>query len=114
MDKTEARVKLAIDAMGSDLGPSEVLEGVSQAINLAPRSTEFLLFGQEEILEPIISKHATLSQAKIELIHCPEVVGMEEKPMTDFTDSTDYIDLADRLAFYFSLQGSQGVNYYIW
>ena len=81
MDKTEARVKLAIDAMGSDLGPSEVLEGVSQAINLAPRSTEFLLFGQEEILEPIISKHATLSQAKIELIHCPEVVGMEEKPI---------------------------------
>ena len=81
MDKTEARVKLAIDAMGSDLGPSEVLEGVSQAINLAPRSTEFLLFGQEEILEPIISKHATLSQAKVELIHCPEVVGMEEKPI---------------------------------
>ena len=81
MDKTEARVKLAIDAMGSDLGPSEVLEGVSQAINLAPRSTEFLLFGQEEILEPIISKHVTLSQAKIELIHCPEVVSMEEKPI---------------------------------
>ena len=50
MDKTEARVKLAIDAMGSDLGPSEVLEGVSQAINLAPRSTEFLLFGQEKFL----------------------------------------------------------------
>ena len=81
MDKTEARVKLAIDAMGSDLGPSEVLEGVSQAINLAPRSTEFLLFGQKEILEPIISKHATLSHAKIELIHCPEVVSMEEKPI---------------------------------
>jgi len=31
MDKTEARIKLAIDAMGSDLGPSEVLEGVAQA-----------------------------------------------------------------------------------
>jgi len=81
MDKTEAKVRLAVDAMGSDLGPSEVLEGVSLAIELSPRNTEFLLFGQEEILEPLVSKHSILSQAKVELVHCPEVVGMEEKPI---------------------------------
>jgi len=81
MDKTEAIVRLAVDAMGSDLGPSEVLEGVSLAIELSPRNTEFLLFGQEEILEPLVSKHSILSQAKVELVHCPEVVGMEEKPI---------------------------------
>ena len=47
MDKTEARIRLAIDAMGSDLGPSEVLEGVAQAIDRSPWNTEFVLFGQE-------------------------------------------------------------------
>ena len=81
MDKTEARIKLAIDAMGSDLGPSEILEGVAQAVELSPRNTEFLLYGQQDILDPLITNHSILSQSKVELIHCPEVVGMDEKPI---------------------------------
>ena len=81
MDKTEARIKLAIDAMGSDLGPSEILEGVAQAVELSPRNTEFLLYGEQDILGPMITNHSILSQSKVELIHCPEVVGMDEKPI---------------------------------
>jgi glycerol-3-phosphate acyltransferase PlsX len=81
MDKTEARIKLAIDAMGSDLGPSEILEGVAQAVELSPRNTEFLLYGQQDILDPLITNHSILSHSKVELIHCPEVVGMDEKPI---------------------------------
>lgn len=81
MDKTEAGIKLAIDAMGSDLGPSEILEGVAQAVELSPRNTEFLLYGQQDILDPLITNHSILSQSKVELIHCPEVVGMDEKPI---------------------------------
>jgi glycerol-3-phosphate acyltransferase PlsX len=81
MDKTEASIRLAIDAMGSDLGPSEILEGIAQAVELSPRNTEFLLYGQQDILGPLINKHSILSQSKIELIHCPEVVGMDEKPI---------------------------------
>ena len=81
MDKTEARIKLAIDAMGSDLGPSEVLEGVAQAVDLSPRNTEFVLFGKEELIEPIISSHSILSRSKVDFVHSPEVVGMEEKPI---------------------------------
>ena len=81
MDKTEARIRLAIDAMGSDLGPSEVLEGVAQAIDRSPWNTEFVLFGQEEIIEPLITSHSILSRSKVEFVHSPEVVGMEEKPI---------------------------------
>ena len=68
MDKTEARIKLAIDAMGSDLGPSEILEGVAQAVELSPRNTEFLLYGQQDILDPLITNHSILSHSKVELI----------------------------------------------
>ena len=39
------------------------------------------MFGQEDILEPLISNHSILSQSKVEFIHAPEVVGMEEKPI---------------------------------
>ena len=57
MAKTEARIKLAIDAMGSDLGPTEVLEGVAQAVDRSPWNTEFVLFGIDEEIEPIIKYH---------------------------------------------------------
>ena len=35
---SEARVTLAIDAMGSDEGPEEILEGLALAVEDAPRS----------------------------------------------------------------------------
>ena len=81
MDKTEARLTLAVDAMGSDQGPQEVLEGVAQAVEVSPRSTDFVLFGQEETLSKIIDKHPVLGDANVSVRHAPEIVGMEEKPI---------------------------------
>ena len=53
--KTEARITLAIDAMGGDQGPSEILAGVSQAVEISPRNTRFILFGREEELGEMLS-----------------------------------------------------------
>ena len=50
MINTEARITLAIDAMGGDQGPQEVLAGVSKAVGISPRNTNFMLFGQEDLL----------------------------------------------------------------
>ena len=55
MDTPEASITLAIDAMGSDHGPNEVLAGVSEALNLAPRNSKFLVFGQEDVLEKYLN-----------------------------------------------------------
>lgn len=81
MDKTEAKLTLAIDAMGSDQGPEEILEGVAQAVEVSPRGTDFVLFGQEEVLAKILDKHPVLSNARVSVSHAPEVVGMDEKPI---------------------------------
>ena len=81
MTKPEAHTRLAIDAMGSDLGPKEVLEGVALAIERVPRNTNFILFGKKEDLEPIVLSNSILSNSKVEIVHCSEVVGMEEKPI---------------------------------
>ena len=56
MDATEAKVTLAVDVMGSDHGPKEVIAGISQSLEVSPRGTRFLLFGQEEVIE----KHASM------------------------------------------------------
>ena len=37
MDKTEARLTLAIDAMGSDRGPEEILEGLPKRSRFLPQ-----------------------------------------------------------------------------
>ena len=48
MTKPEAHIRLAIDAMGSDLGPNEVLEGVALAIDRVP-NTNFIYLGRKKI-----------------------------------------------------------------
>ena len=81
MDKTEARLTLAVDVMGSDQGPREIIEGVAHAVELSPRGTEFVLYGRQDVVEPILEDHPVLSNARVSISHAPEVVGMEEKPI---------------------------------
>ena len=81
MIETEARITLAIDAMGGDQGPKEVLAGVSKAVGISPRNTDFMLFGQEDVLGGIIDKDPILSSDQVSVRHAPEVVGMDEKPI---------------------------------
>ena len=81
MDKTEARLTLAVDVMGSDQGPREIIEGVAQAVEFSPRGTEFVLYGRQEVVEPILEDQPMLTNARVSISHAPEVVGMEEKPI---------------------------------
>ena len=81
MDRTEARITLAIDAMGSDQGPHEVLAGVSLALEVAPRNSDFLLFGKEDLLTPIMDEYPNLMGGQVTVHHAPEVVEMDEKPI---------------------------------
>ena len=81
MNNSEAKITLAVDAMGSDRGPSEVVAGVSMAVDTSPRGTKFLLFGKEEILINEISKFDNLNGDQVEIRHASEVVEMDEKPI---------------------------------
>ena len=46
----EARITLAVDAMGGDLGPSEVLAGLVKASSFVPGDLKYLLFGRRKSL----------------------------------------------------------------
>ena len=65
MDRTEARITLAIDAMGSDQGPHEVLAGVSLALEVAQRNSDFLLFCKEDLLTPIMDEYPNLMGGQV-------------------------------------------------
>ena len=63
------RVRVAVDAMGGDKAPEEIVAG---AIEAASNEVEPLLFGLRDVLEPLAGG--------LEIVHTPEVVAMDEKP----------------------------------
>ena len=63
------KIRVAVDAMGGDRAPEEIVAGA-----LAARSdtVEPVLFGRREILEPLAEG--------LEIVHADDVVSMDEKP----------------------------------
>jgi glycerol-3-phosphate acyltransferase PlsX len=72
------KVRIALDAMGGDLGPSVVVPGADLALAQHPDST-FILFGDQAKIEPLLAAHPRL-KANAKLVHTDVVVRMEDKP----------------------------------
>jgi len=80
----ELRGSLALDAMGSDLGTLEVVEGLKLALNATgsnPLEDPVLLVGRKEELEPALQQVGLAGDKRVQIVHADEVVGMEDKPM---------------------------------
>jgi glycerol-3-phosphate acyltransferase PlsX len=72
------KVRIALDAMGGDVGAPVVIPGA--AISLARHSnTEFLLVGDRAKIEPELDKHPKLRAAS-KIVHTDVAVSMEDKP----------------------------------
>lgn len=67
--------RIAVDGMGGDRAPKDVIEGI-RLFREADQETEVLLVGQQDMLEPMCEGlHVTL-------IHAPSVVTMHDSPST--------------------------------
>ncbi|MEM9956276.1 MAG: phosphate acyltransferase PlsX [Pseudomonadota bacterium] len=78
-DAQEA-VVLSIDAMGGDLGPTAVVDGLAEALKQpAAADLRFLLHGPEAALRPLLVKRPTLS-TRVELRDCEATVAMGDRP----------------------------------
>jgi glycerol-3-phosphate acyltransferase PlsX len=63
------RIRVAVDAMGGDKAPEEIVAG---AIEAASDEVEPVLFGLRDVLDPLAGG--------LEIVHAPDVVAMDEKP----------------------------------
>ncbi|MEQ9825547.1 MAG: phosphate acyltransferase PlsX [Puniceicoccaceae bacterium] len=83
--KEEVRGSLAVDAMGSDKGPVEVVQGLKLALDAmastTPRMDPILLVGRQEELEPALSSENLAQDPRVRIVHADDVIGMDEKPM---------------------------------
>ena len=71
------RLTLSLDTMGGDNAPEMVIEGVALALEKLPH-VDFLLFGDERKLAPLLLKHQRL-KAVCQIRHTEDVVSADEK-----------------------------------
>ena len=72
------KVRIALDAMGGDVGASVVVPGAAMSLARHP-DAEFLLFGKRELIEAELANHPRL-KAVSRVIHTDVVVNSEDKP----------------------------------
>lgn len=75
---TKKNIVISLDVMGGDKAPDIVLYGAEIAIDKCP-DIEFLLFGHEKKITPILKKLPKLD-ARSKLIHTETHINAEEKP----------------------------------
>ncbi len=71
-------VRIALDAMGGDFGPAVVLPGADLAA-MRRTDTEYLLFGDEAQLRPLLDRQKHL-KPRAKIVHTTVAVRMDDKP----------------------------------
>jgi phosphate acyltransferase len=71
-------VRISIDAMGGDHGPSVVIPGAAAALERHP-DAHFVIYGQQAVVMPLLDQHPKLKAAST-FHHCDIVVQMDDKP----------------------------------
>jgi len=72
------RARIAVDAMGGDFAPEEIVAGAIQAS--AELEVDVLLVGDEAQLKPLIKKHGGQDSEHVKVIHAEDVITMKEEP----------------------------------
>jgi len=73
------RIRIAIDGMGGDYAPQNIVSGAVQAA--CEFDVQILLVGMKEILQTELSKHEVPGQ-RIEIIDATEIIAMDEQATT--------------------------------
>ncbi len=71
-------MKIAVDAMGGDKAPQSVVAGAREALSELPFIERLFLAGDENSIKAEMDRQQ-FSHRKIEIVHAPETVGMEEE-----------------------------------
>jgi len=73
--------RIAVDAMGGDLGPAEVVLGVKLAFARESQLDPITLVGDQRVLEPLIQDAGLKLGPRLAIFHASEVVTMDDKPL---------------------------------
>lgn len=72
-------IKVALDAMGGDNAPGEIVKGAVDAVNTSSECFVYLV-GQEEAVKAELAKY-TYNEKQIEVVNATEVIETGEPPV---------------------------------
>ena len=80
-------IRVAVDAMGGDNAPVEMVAGAVEAVKKKPE-IQVLLAGQEKAVQEELSKY-TYDREKIQVVNASEVIATEEPPVNAIRKKKD-------------------------
>lgn len=80
-------VTVAVDAMGGDNAPGEVVKGVCEAVSVES-GIKVLLIGQEEKIRPELSKYS-YPEGAVEIVNATQIIEMAENPVNAILKKKD-------------------------
>ncbi|MBR4597251.1 MAG: phosphate acyltransferase PlsX [Opitutales bacterium] len=72
---------IAVDAMGSDLGPGEIIAGVCRALRESKSGVKIIAVGDESQINDHLRQNGFYRDSRIEICHASQVIEMHEKPI---------------------------------
>ncbi len=73
-------MRIAIDAMGGDNAPDEIIAGVLESVEQLDKDDELILVGPEEIIKAQLPSLKS-RQGAISVVHAPDIIAMDEVPI---------------------------------
>ncbi|MFQ5430213.1 MAG: phosphate acyltransferase PlsX [Phycisphaerae bacterium] len=73
-------MRIAVDAMGGDHAPLEIVAGAAAGLEFLGGSDEIVLVGREDAITPHLPSDATL-RARIRIHPAPDVIEMDDSPV---------------------------------
>lgn len=81
------QIRVAVDAMGGDNAPSEIVKGAVAAVN-SRKDIRVLLIGRQDAVEAELKKY-TYPADQIQVVHASEVIEMAEPPVAAIRSKKD-------------------------
>ncbi len=73
-------MRIAVDAMGGDFAPREIVKGAVEASKAMPREVEIILVGDETAIKTELASNGASISQRLRIVHTTQVIGMCEAP----------------------------------
>jgi len=73
-------MRIAIDAMGGDNAPDDIIAGVLESIELLAEEDELILVGPESEIEARLPSKPS-RRSNISVVHAPDIIAMDDVPI---------------------------------
>ncbi|MFO7937412.1 MAG: phosphate acyltransferase PlsX [Kiritimatiellia bacterium] len=75
-------MRIALDIMGGDNAPHEIVHGAVEAVSRLKDITCIYMVGDEPAIHKELAKYSKIRMDRLKIIHAPETINMDESPAT--------------------------------